>query len=151
MPRNTLSQSQAKITSTHLDAPQTNTEHANETGSEDNTGSDNDTDYTKVSSSEVAKHLPKQINEAPMDQHNERRARRLLGKEDKTTYTPAPYQSFYRQSPHKMGRSRRDGHSRRKEEQLPDTKATDSPLLQVTYDDPKSRKKREKLLPMIHR
>ena len=155
MPRNTLSQSQAKITSTHSDAPQSNTEHGDETGSGDDTDSDNfndsDTDDTKVASSEVAKRLPgdlEQIKKTRMDRHTKRHSRRLLGKEDETTYTPAPYQSRYRQSPHKKDRSRRDGRSKRKGEQLLDSKVTDSPLLQA---DPNRRKKREKLLPRIDR
>ncbi len=155
MPRNTLSQSQAKITSTHSDAPQSNTEHGDETGSGDDTDSDNfndsDTDDTKVASSEVAKRLPgdlEQIKKNQMDRHTKRHSRRLLGKEDETTYTPAPYQSRYRQSPHKKDQSRRDGRSKRKGEQLLDSKVTDSPLLQA---DPNRRKKREKLLPRIDR
>ena len=152
MPRNTLSQSQAKITSTHLDAPQSNTEHGNETVSEDDTDSDNfesDTDDTKVASLQAAKHLPehlKQIKEAPMDQHKKRRGRQLLGKEDKTSDTPPlSHRSSYGQSPHKKGLNRRDGHRKRKEEQLFNRQVTDSQLLQATHD-PNGRKKREKPL-----
>ncbi len=140
MPRNTASQSQAKITSSQLDAPQSNTEHGDETGSGDDTGSESDTDYTKIAPSEVSKRLhehPEQINEAPMDQHHKRRTRRLLGKEDKTGDTPAQYQS--RQSTHKKDQSRRDGRGKRKGEQLLESKVTDSPLLQA---DPNRRKKR---------
>ncbi len=135
-PRNTLSQSIDKITSPHLNAPQSNTEHGDETDSGDDTDSESDTDYTKVASSEDSKRLQ---DESPMDQHHKRRTRRLLGKEDKTGDTPAQYQSRYRQSPHKKDRSRRDGRSKRKGEQLLDSNVTDSPLLQA---DPNCRKKR---------
>ncbi len=158
MPRNTLSQSQAKITSTQLDAPQSNTEHGNVTGSEDDTDSDNfesDTDDTKVASLQAAKHLPehlKQIKEAPMDQHKKRRGRRLLGKEDKTSDTsPLSHRSSYGQSPHKKGQSRGDGHGKMKEKQLLDRQVTDSQLLQATHDDPNGKKKREKPLAKIDR
>ncbi len=157
MPRNTLSQSQAKITSTQLDAPQSNTEHGNETGSEDGTDSDNlesDTDDTKVASLQAAKHLPehlKQIKEARMDQ-KKRRSRQLLGKEDKTSDTPPlSHRSSYGQSPHKKRQSRGDGHGKVKEKQLLDRQVTDSQLLQATHDDPNSRKKREKPLAKIDR
>ncbi len=136
MPRNALSQSQDKITSPHLNSPQSNTEHGDETGSGDDTDSESDTDYTKVASSEDSKRLQ---DESPLDQHRKRRTRRLLGKEDKTGNTPAQYQSRYRQSPHKKDRSRRDGRSKRKGEQLLDSNVTDSPLLQA---DPNRRKKR---------
>ncbi len=150
MPRNTLSQSQAKITSTHLDAPQSNTEHGNETVSEDDTDSESDTDDTKVTSLQAAKRLPahlQQIKEAPMDQHKKRHSRRLLGKEDKTSDTPPlSHRSSYGQSPHKKGLNRRDGHGKRKEEQLLNRQVTDSQLLQATHDDPNGRKKREKPL-----
>ena len=135
MPRNALSQSQDKIASPHLNSPQSNTEHGDETGSGDDTDSESDTDYTKVASSEDSKRLQ---DESPMDQHHKRRTRRLLGKEDKTGDTPAQYQSRYRQSPHKKDRSRRDGRSKRKGEQLLDS-VTDSPLLQA---DANRRKKR---------
>ncbi|XP_064393637.1 DNA topoisomerase 2-binding protein 1-A-like isoform X3 [Halichondria panicea] len=158
MPRNTLSQLQAKTTSTHLDAPQSNTMHGNETGSEDDTdsyNSESDTDDTKVASSEAAKRLQEhleQIKEAPMDQHKKRRSRRLLGKEDKTNEAPPPsHQPHHRKSPHKKGRSRRDRRGKRKEEQLLESQVTDSQLLQVTYDDPNGRKEREKLLAKIDR
>ncbi len=159
MPRNTLSQSQAKVTSTHLDAPQSNTEHGNnETGSEDDTdsyNSESDTDDIKVASSEAAKRLQEhleQIKEAPMDQHKKRRSRRLLRKEDKTSDAPPPsHQSHHRKSPHKKGRSRRNRRGKRKEEQLLESQVTDSQLLQVTYDDPNGRKEREKLLARIDR
>ncbi len=146
MSRNTVSQSQTKITSSQLDAPQSNTEHGDETGSGDDTDSDNfndsDTDDTKVASSEVAKRLPgdlEQIKKTRMDQHTKRHSRRLLGKEDKTGDTPAQYQSRYRQSPHKKDRSRRDGRSKRKGEQLLDSKVTDSPLLQANANRKKKR------------
>ncbi len=155
LPRNTHSQYQA--TSTQLDAPQSNTEHGNETGSEDNTDSDNfesDTDDTKVASSQAAKHLPehlKQIKEAPMDQHKKLRSRQLLGKEDKTSDTPPlSHRSGYGQSPHKKGQIRLDHRGKRKE-QLLNRQVTDSQLLQATHDGPNGRKKRENLLAKIDR
>ncbi len=155
MPRNTLSQSQGKITSTQLDAPQSNTEHGNETGTEDDTDFESDTDDTTFASSQAAKHLPehlKQIKEAPMDQHKKRRSRRLLGKEDKTSDTPPlSHRSSYGQSPHKKRQSRGDGHGKVKEKQLLDRQVTDSQLLQATHDDPNSKKKREKPLAKIDR
>ncbi len=136
MPTNTLSQSQDEITPPHLDAPQSNTEHGDETGSGDDTDSESDTDYTKVASSEDSKRLQ---DESPMDQHRKRHTRRLLGKEDKTGDTPAQYQSRHRQSPHKKDRSRRDGRSKRKGEQLLDSNVTDSPLLQANANRKKKR------------
>ncbi len=153
MPKNTLGQSQAKITSTQLDAPQSNTEHGNETVSEDDT--DSDTFERDTDDLEAAKHLPehlKQIKEAPMDQHKKRRSRRLLGKEDKTSDTPPlSHRSSYGQSPHKKGQRRGDGRRKRKEEYLFDGQVTDSQLLQSTHDDPNGRKKREKVLDRIDR
>ncbi len=146
MPRNTLSQSQAKITSTHLDAPQSNTEHENETVSEDDTDSESDTNDTNVASSQAAKRLPAHLQQIKEAQHKKRRSHRLLGKEDKTSDTPLlSHRSSYGQSPHKKGLNRRDGHRKRKEEQLFNRQVTDSQLLQATHD-PNGRKKREKPL-----
>lgn len=154
MPKSSLTQSQAKITTPNTGSAK----HRNETDSEAETESENsesDKEDTRVPSSEAAKKLQehlKQINEAPMDQVRRRRSRRLLKKGDKSTHTPQPLQPSHQpKSPHKKGRSRRDRRGRRNKDQLLESQVTDSQLLQVTYDDPKGRKEREQLLATVER
>lgn len=159
MPRITLSQSQPKVLSYHSDIPQSSTKPKNETGSDDSTTeaeeSETENEDKKSLSSEAAKRLQEhleQITVAPIEQQRRRRSRRLLNKEDAANVPPpASHHLHSRKSPHKKGRGRRDRRRRRKEEQVLESQVTDSQLHQVTYDNPKDRKEKEKLLARISR
>lgn len=157
MPKITLSQSQPKVPPSHSETLHSSTKHGYETGSDDDStteaeNSESESEDKKIASSEAAKRLQEhleQIKEAPTDQQKRRRSRRLLSKEDATTdptLSSHPQKSLY-----KKGRSRRDRRGRRTEDQLLESQVTDSQLLQVTYDNPKDRKEKEKLLARIDR
>ena len=168
MPKQPLSQSQQpRVPSVpippHTDLP--NPIPGTEPGPTQATSSDCGTDLekieteieneTKIDSSEAAKRLQEhleQIKEAPNEQQKRRRSRRLINKEDKPSNPPpTSHSSHPHRSPDKKGRSRRDRRGRWKDEQILDSQVSDSQLLQVTYDDPKGRKEKEKLLARIER
>ena len=96
---------------------------------------------------QLQQHLD-ELREAPREQQKKRRSRRLQEKDLKGDPVIPPTSPVA----HMKGRGRRNRRGRMKEEeQLTDSQISDSQLLQVTYDDPESRREKAKLLAQIER
>ena len=98
---------------------------------------------------QLKQHLD-ELREAPQEKQR-RRSRRLEKKEsEEPPSLPRPAVSLQPRHSARKRHSRQSRHDREQRGQ-PDSQVTDSQVLQVTYDDPESRRQRAKLLARIER